>query len=78
MCSRQPAIKAAIDIALHDLDGKLQNKPCWQLLGSDPGKMPVTSFTIGIDTKDHHPKSKEAEGLKVIKVKLGAAIAIKN
>jgi L-alanine-DL-glutamate epimerase-like enolase superfamily enzyme len=31
-----PAIKAGIDIALHDLDGKLQNKPCWQLLGSDP------------------------------------------
>ncbi|MES2112070.1 MAG: dipeptide epimerase, partial [Bacteroidota bacterium] len=45
-----PAIKAGIDIALHDLDGKLQNKPCWQLLGSDPANMPPTSFTIGIDT----------------------------
>jgi len=68
----QPAIKAAIDIALHDLDGKLQNKPCWQLLGSDPAKMPVTSYTIGIDTKEVIiQKVKEAEGLKVIKVKLG-------
>jgi L-alanine-DL-glutamate epimerase-like enolase superfamily enzyme len=68
----QPAIKAAIDIALHDLDGKLQNKPCWQLLGSAPAKMPVTSFTIGIDTKEVIiQKVKEAEGLKVIKVKLG-------
>lgn len=68
----QPAIKAAIDIALHDLDGKLQNKPCWQLLGSDPTKMPVTSYTIGIDTKEVIiQKVKEAEGLKVLKVKLG-------
>ncbi|MES2269016.1 MAG: dipeptide epimerase [Bacteroidota bacterium] len=68
----QPAIKAAIDIAVHDLDGKLQNKPCWQILGSDPDKMPVTSYTIGIDTKDIVlQKVKEAAGLKVIKVKLG-------
>ncbi|MES2061536.1 MAG: dipeptide epimerase [Bacteroidota bacterium] len=67
-----PAIKAAIDIALHDLDGKLQNKPCWQLLGSDPGKMPVTSYTVGIDTQAIIiQKVKEAQGLKVIKVKLG-------
>ncbi|MBD1385688.1 dipeptide epimerase [Mucilaginibacter rigui] len=68
----QPAIKAAIDIALHDLDGKLQNKPCWQLLGSAPAKMPVTSYTIGIDTEEVIiQKVKGAEGLKVIKVKLG-------
>src|SRR5476651_58611 len=45
-----PAIKAGIDIALHDLDGKLQQKSCWQILVSDPAKMPQTSFTIGIDT----------------------------
>jgi L-alanine-DL-glutamate epimerase-like enolase superfamily enzyme len=67
-----PAIKAAIDIALHDLEGKLLNKPCWQLAGSDPGLMPVTSYTIGIDTPEVFLKKvKEAEGFKVIKVKLG-------
>jgi L-alanine-DL-glutamate epimerase-like enolase superfamily enzyme len=67
-----PAIKAAIDIALHDLDGKLKGQPCWKLLGSNPAKMPVTSGTIGIDTKEIIiQKVKEAEGLKVIKVKLG-------
>jgi L-alanine-DL-glutamate epimerase-like enolase superfamily enzyme len=70
-----PAIKAAIDIALHDLDGKLQNQPCWKLLSSNPAKMPVTSYTIGIDTEDVIiQKVKEAEGLKVIKVKLGRDI----
>jgi L-alanine-DL-glutamate epimerase-like enolase superfamily enzyme len=70
-----PAIKAAVDIALHDLDGKLQNKPCWQLLGSAPALMPVTSITIGIDTPAMVLKKlKEAInfGCKVIKVKLGS------
>jgi len=67
-----PAIKAAIDIALHDLEGKLKQQPCWQLAGSDPALMPVTSFTIGIDTpKMILDKVKEAHGFKVIKVKLG-------
>jgi len=67
-----PAIKAAVDIALHDLDGKLQNKPCWQLLGSNPADMPVTSITIGIDTPEVVLKKvNEAKGYQVIKVKLG-------
>ncbi|TFF40371.1 dipeptide epimerase [Mucilaginibacter psychrotolerans] len=67
-----PAIKAGIDIALHDLDGKLQGRPCWELLGTDPAKMPVTSFTIGIDTKEVIiQKLKEAADFKIIKVKLG-------
>jgi len=67
-----PSIKAGIDIALHDLDGKLQQKPCWQLLGSNPAKMPPTSFTIGIDTPEMIiQKVKENPGCKIIKVKLG-------
>ncbi len=67
-----PAIKAGIDIALHDLDGKLQQKPCWQLLGSDLAKMPQTSFTIGIDTPEMIIKKvKENPDCKIIKVKLG-------
>ncbi len=68
-----PAIKAAIDIALHDLDGKIKQQPCWQLLGSNPLKMPVTSFTIGMDTPEQIiKKTKEASHCKVIKVKLGS------
>jgi len=67
-----PAIKAAIDIALHDLDGKIKQQPCWQLMGSDPALTPVSSITIGIDTPEVIvQKLREAEGFKVIKVKLG-------
>ena len=68
----QPAIKAAIDIALHDLDGKLQGKPCWQLLGSNATLMPDTSFTVGIDTPEVlRDKIKGGDNCKIIKVKLG-------
>ena len=67
-----PAIKAAIDIALHDLEGKLKQQPCWELLGSDPAKMPVTSYTVGIDTPEVLvEKVRQGDGCKVIKVKLG-------
>jgi len=69
----QPTIKAAIDIALNDLNGKLKQQPCWQLLGSDPAKMPVTSFTVGIAEPDVIvQKLKDAEGFNVVKVKLGS------
>jgi len=68
----QTAIKAAIDIALHDLDGKIKQQPCWKMFGSDLSLMPVTSLTIGIDTPEIIiQKVKEAELFKVIKVKLG-------
>jgi len=67
-----PAVKAAVDIALHDLDGKLKGEPCWKLLGSDPTKMPVTSYTVGIDTPEVlKEKVRLGQGCKVIKVKLG-------
>ncbi|MDR6786035.1 L-alanine-DL-glutamate epimerase-like enolase superfamily enzyme [Pedobacter africanus] len=67
-----PAIKAAIDIALNDINGKLLNKPCYTIYGADPSKMPVTSYTIGIDTPEViREKVADAKGFKVLKIKLG-------
>ena len=67
-----PAIKAAVDIALNDLNGQLQNKPCYELFGADPNKMPDTSFTVGIDTPEVlRKKLEDAKDFKVVKVKLG-------
>lgn len=66
------AAKASIDIALHDLVGKLLGKPWYKIWGYDKSKTPETSFTIGIDTPEViKQKVKEAEIYKVIKVKLG-------
>ncbi len=46
------AAKASVDIALHDLIGKLMGQPLHSLWGYSASKVPVTSFTIGIDTED--------------------------
>ena len=67
------AAKAAIDIALHDLTGKLLRQPWWRLWGLDPSKTPNTTFTIGIDTPDVvREKTREcADRFKILKVKVG-------
>jgi L-Ala-D/L-Glu epimerase len=66
------AAKAAVDIALHDLVGKLMNQPWYRIWGLDPGKTPNTSFTIGIDTPEIvREKVLEAEPFRILKVKLG-------
>jgi L-alanine-DL-glutamate epimerase-like enolase superfamily enzyme len=67
-----PAIKAAIDIALNDINGKILNQSCAAIYGADPSKMPVTSYTIGIDTPEViREKVADAKGFKVLKIKLG-------
>lgn len=66
------AAKASVDIALHDLVGKMVNQPLYRLWGLSPEKAPVTSFTIGIDKPEVVvAKTKEAARFKVLKVKLG-------
>lgn len=67
-----PAAKASVDIALHDVVGKLMGQPWYKIWGYDPEKTPHTSFTIGIDTPEVvRKKVKEAEEYKILKVKLG-------
>ncbi len=43
------AARSAIDEALHDLWGKKLGQPLYKLFGLNPNKLPLTSFTIGID-----------------------------
>ncbi len=67
-----PAAKAALDIALHDWLGKKMGYPWYRIWGLTASKTPVTTFTIGIDTKEVvRQKVKEADEFKVLKVKLG-------
>jgi len=66
------AAKACVDIALHDLLGKLVDKPLYRLWGINPDNTPMTSFTIGIDTPEVVKlKTEEAKRFRVLKVKLG-------
>lgn len=67
-----PAAKASVDIALHDLVGKLMNQPWYNIWGFKKSSTPYTSFTIGIDKEEVvRQKTKEAAEFKVLKVKLG-------
>ena len=67
------AAKAAVDIALHDLAGKIMGQPWYRIWGLSPEKAPDTTFTIGIDTPDVvREKTKEcADKFNILKVKVG-------
>src|SRR5690606_14637312 len=65
------AAKAAVDIALHDLIGKLTGQPFYKLWGFTPENTPDTSYTIGIDNPEVLKlKTEEAAPYKLLKVKL--------
>lgn len=74
LSEKDTAAKAAIDIALHDLVGKLLNAPWYKIWGLNKAHTPPTTFTIGIDTADMiRTKTKECAGrFKLLKVKLGS------
>lgn len=66
------AAKASVDIALHDLLGKLVGQPLYRLWGLNPDHTPLTSFTIGIDSPEVvRVKTEEASRFRILKVKLG-------
>ncbi|MBZ0189150.1 MAG: dipeptide epimerase [Candidatus Obscuribacterales bacterium] len=66
--------KAAIEMALHDLAGKICGQPVRNMLGLSQMPVPMTDFTIGIDSLDMvEKKTREAvdAGYKMLKVKQG-------
>ncbi len=66
------AAKAALDAALHDLQGKLLGVPVWRLLGL-PRVGPPTSWTIWLGDPDDMARRTEAVGgrFRRLKLKLG-------
>lgn len=68
----QPAAVSGVDIAMHDLVGKLLDKPLWVHFGLKRGPLPLSSFTIGIDRPEIiEKKVVEAEAFPILKVKVG-------
>ncbi len=66
------AAKSAIDMAVHDLWGKKRGKALYELVGSNPQSMPLTSCTLGMATEAlMDQKIKEADKFKILKIKLG-------
>lgn len=66
------AAKAAIDIAINDLLGKIADKPFYDIIGFGKSEAMPTSFTIGIDEEQKiEQKIKEAFEFSVLKIKAG-------
>jgi L-alanine-DL-glutamate epimerase-like enolase superfamily enzyme len=67
-----PAARAALSAALHDLVAKRLGVPLYRLWGLDPARAPRSTFTIGIDTPEKmRAKVLEAAEYPILKVKLG-------
>jgi L-alanine-DL-glutamate epimerase-like enolase superfamily enzyme len=66
------AARAALDAALHDLQGKLVGRPTWQLLGL-PRTGPPTSWTVWLGDPDDMARraEKAASRFRRLKLKLG-------
>jgi L-alanine-DL-glutamate epimerase-like enolase superfamily enzyme len=72
MLQGNPAARAALSAALHDLAGKRLGVPVYRLWGLDPAKAPRSTFTIGLDTPERiRAKVLEAEQYPILKIKLG-------
>src|SRR5438067_1284810 len=67
-----PSAKAAVDMALYDLIGKMLNVPLYKLLRLNAKHTPSTSFTIGLDTPmEMAKKALLAKDYPILKIKVG-------
>ena len=63
---------SALDQAIHDLWGKLRGAPVYRLWGLSTEKIPLSDYTLGIDTTEKMvAKLKEMPGWPVYKIKTG-------
>ena len=68
-----PAARASLEIAAHDMMGKRYGMPLYRHFELDPGDAPVTTMSIGLDQPDVMlEKAMEAREFEMLKVKLDA------
>lgn len=61
----------ALDMAAHDLYSKKRGQPLYQVWGLQPGRLPLTNYTIGIDTVDKMVEKLQECPWPLYKIKLG-------
>jgi L-alanine-DL-glutamate epimerase-like enolase superfamily enzyme len=66
-----PFVQCALDMAAHDLYGKKLGKPLYKLWGLSTRQMPITNYTIGIDTIDKMVAKMKEMPWPLYKIKLG-------
>jgi len=69
--AKERFLHCAIDIAANDLYGKIKNKPLYKLWGLELKDLPMTNFTIAIDTIEKMKEKLEEQPWPLYKIKLG-------
>lgn len=62
----------ALDLAAHDLYGKLQGKPLYEIWNTNNSKYPISNFTIGLDNTEKMVEKMEEQPWPIYKIKLGS------
>lgn len=65
--------QCALDIALHDLHGKRLEKPLYELWGLELKDLPLSNYTIGIDSVEMMVQKIEEFPWPLYKIKLGTS-----
>ena len=63
--------QCGLDVAAHDLFGKKMGKPLYELWNLKLENLPITDYTIGIDTPEKMVQKMQATSWSVYKIKLG-------
>ena len=63
--------KCALDLASHDLYGKMIGKPLYEIWGTSVENYPITNYTIGLDTMENMIAKMKEMPWPVYKIKLG-------
>lgn len=72
------AIKAAVDMALHDIAGTALGLPVWELLGTSD-RLPPTDYSLGIDEPAAvAERAKRAAHFPALKIKVGGPADIET
>lgn len=61
----------ALDLAAHDLYGKLLGRPLYKIWNTSPEKYPLTNYTIGIDSIEEMVAKMKEKPWPIYKIKLG-------
>ena len=69
---KKPFAQSALDCAAHDLWGKMWNRSVWKLWGFSRNHLPVSSYSIGIDSLDRiGERLTEVPDWSLYRIKLG-------
>ncbi len=66
-----PFAQCALDIAIHDLHGKRNNKPLFKMWGLDLDNLPLSNYTIGLDSIEKMVSKIQGFPWPIYKIKLG-------